>query len=100
MRLGVNDNLVILKKPFDNIEVLQLAHALTKKWYVTEQANFRLETLDKMVQERTRALEDSYADCGVPKSASPRPSGPARFLSSFKRRARIASSTSTMPFSK
>ncbi|MDR3402765.1 MAG: response regulator [Chthoniobacter sp.] len=62
VRLGVNDNLVILKKPFDNIEVLQLAHALTKKWYVTEQAHFRLETLDKMVQERTRALEDSNAE--------------------------------------
>jgi PAS domain S-box-containing protein len=62
VRLGVNDNLVILKKPFDNIEVLQLAHALTKKWYVTEQANVRLETLDKMVRERTRALEASNAE--------------------------------------
>ena len=28
--LGTSDNLVILKKPFDNIEVFQLAHALTK----------------------------------------------------------------------
>src|SRR6185436_2703201 len=36
-KLGVNENLVILKKPFDNIEVLQLAHALTKKWQVTGQ---------------------------------------------------------------
>ncbi|HEY3897710.1 MAG TPA: response regulator [Chthoniobacter sp.] len=57
VRLGVNDNLVILKKPFDNIEVLQLAHALTKKWHVTEQANLRVEILDKMVQERTAELE-------------------------------------------
>ncbi len=62
VRLGVNDNLVILKKPFDNVEVLQLAHALTKKWQVTEQANLRLETLDKMVTERTRALETSNAE--------------------------------------
>ncbi len=61
-RLGVNDNLVILKKPFDNIEVLQLAHALTKKWQVTEQAQLRLETLDKMVIDRTRALEASNAE--------------------------------------
>jgi CheY-like chemotaxis protein len=29
--LGQSDSLVILKKPFDNIEVIQLAHALTKK---------------------------------------------------------------------
>lgn len=62
VRLGVNDNLVILKKPFDNIEVLQLAHALTKKWHVTEQATVQLATLDKMVQERTKALEDSNAE--------------------------------------
>jgi PAS domain S-box-containing protein len=62
VRLGVNDNLVILKKPFDNIEVLQLAHALTKKWHVTEQAHFRVEMLDKMVRERTKALEDSNAE--------------------------------------
>jgi PAS domain S-box-containing protein len=62
VRLGVNDNLVILKKPFDNIEVLQLAHALTKKWHVTEQAHLRMETLDRMVQERTQALEASNAE--------------------------------------
>src|SRR5579862_2839764 len=62
VRLGVNDNLVILKKPFDNIEVLQLAHALTKKWHVTEQAQLRLETLDGMVRERTQALENSNAE--------------------------------------
>ena len=31
-RLGVSDKLLILKKPFDAIEVSQLAHALTKKW--------------------------------------------------------------------
>jgi len=62
LRLGVNDNLVILKKPFDNIEVLQLAHALTRKWQVTEQAQTRVETLDKMVADRTRALESSNAE--------------------------------------
>ncbi len=62
LRLGVNDNLVILKKPFDNIEVLQLAHALTRKWQVTEQANLRVESLDKMVADRTRALESSNAE--------------------------------------
>jgi len=62
LRLGVNDNLVILKKPFDNIEVLQLAHALTRKWQVTEQANIRMESLDKMVTDRTRALESSNAE--------------------------------------
>ena len=31
-KVGQPDNLVVLKKPFDNVEVQQLAHALTKKW--------------------------------------------------------------------
>ena len=41
-RLGHSDNLVILKKPFDNIEVLQLAHALTRKWTLARQSRARL----------------------------------------------------------
>jgi PAS domain-containing protein len=50
--------LVILKKPFDNIEVLQLAHAMTKKWNVTRQAANRFEDLDRLVCERTAELEN------------------------------------------
>lgn len=56
-RLQVSDNLLILKKPFDNIEVLQLAHALFRKWEVTQQANLRMDQLDKMVAERTTELK-------------------------------------------
>src|SRR5688572_4676811 len=56
-KLGNSDRLVILKKPFDNIEVLQLAHAMTKKWSVTRQATARFEDLDRLVRERTNELE-------------------------------------------
>ena len=31
-RLGLTDKLLVLKKPFEPIEVLQCAHALTRKW--------------------------------------------------------------------
>ena len=55
-RLGNSARLVILKKPFDNIEVLQLAHAMTKKWVVTRQAETKMEDLDRLVQERTSEL--------------------------------------------
>lgn len=34
--LGNRRNLAVLKKPFDNIEVLQLAEALTEKWALSE----------------------------------------------------------------
>jgi two-component system, cell cycle sensor histidine kinase and response regulator CckA len=58
-RLGKSDRLVILRKPFDSIEVLQLAHALTEKWLVTHQARHRLEDLNRLVDERTRELNES-----------------------------------------
>ncbi len=54
--LGISDNLVILKKPFDPIEVTQLAHALTSKWSSTRQARLRLEELDHLVEKRTAEL--------------------------------------------
>ncbi|MGC3979930.1 MAG: response regulator [Steroidobacteraceae bacterium] len=37
-KLGRPDCLLILKKPFDNIEVLQLAEMLTEKWRLAQQA--------------------------------------------------------------
>ena len=56
-RLGVSDNLVLLKKPFDNVEVLQVSHALTKKWLVTRQAELRFDELERMVKERSKELD-------------------------------------------
>jgi two-component system NtrC family sensor kinase len=56
-KLLISDNLVILKKPFDNVEVLQLAHALTKKWVVTRQAQVKLTELQSLVETRARELE-------------------------------------------
>ncbi len=61
-KVGVSDNIVILKKPFDNIEVLQLAHALTKKWLVTRQAQLKLDELADMVKVRTGELEKTYTE--------------------------------------
>jgi len=58
-KLGETESLVILKKPFDNVEVLQLAHTLTKKWMVTRQANARMADLDETVRQRTRELLDA-----------------------------------------
>ena len=57
--LGETDSLVILKKPFDNIEVLQLTHTLTKKWLLARQARLRLDELERLVEERTRSLEEA-----------------------------------------
>jgi two-component system, sensor histidine kinase and response regulator len=56
-KLGYSDRLVILKKPFDNIEVLQLAISMTEKWRLYQQAKLRLADLERMVQQRTLALQ-------------------------------------------
>ena len=56
-KVGRSDSVLILKKPFDNIEVLQMAHALTKKWFLTQEAKSQLLNLDKMVNVRTEELQ-------------------------------------------
>ncbi|HEX3943722.1 MAG TPA: EAL domain-containing protein [Rhizomicrobium sp.] len=58
-RLDVRDRLLILKKPFDPIEVYQFANALTTKWKMTEQAAFKMESLEQAVEERTRELSNA-----------------------------------------
>ena len=60
--LGYSDRLIILKKPFDKIEVLQLAISMTERWRLYQQAKLRLDDLEKMVQQRTVALEAVNAD--------------------------------------
>jgi two-component system, sensor histidine kinase and response regulator len=60
-RLGYSDRLVILKKPFDKIEVLQLAISMTGKWRLYQAAKLHLDDLEKLVQERTLKLEATNA---------------------------------------
>lgn len=55
-RLDARDRLLILRKPFDMIEVQQLAHTLTEKWRLTRQAASRMETLESAVASRTAEL--------------------------------------------
>jgi two-component system, sensor histidine kinase and response regulator len=61
-KLGYSDRLIILKKPFDNVEVLQLAISMTEKWRLYQQAKLRLDDLEKMVHERTVELENTNAE--------------------------------------
>jgi two-component system NtrC family sensor kinase len=58
-QLGRTDRLVILKKPFDNVEVLQLADALTEKWRTTQQAALKMSALEEAVEKRTREFREA-----------------------------------------
>ncbi len=53
------DRLLILKKPFDSIEVLQLAKALTEKWRLRQESKLTLGNLEAAVKHRTQELEES-----------------------------------------
>ncbi len=55
-RLGSSDRLLILKKPFDPVEVAQLAHTLTHKWSMQREVTRRLSDLDRLVREQTTDL--------------------------------------------
>jgi diguanylate cyclase (GGDEF)-like protein/PAS domain S-box-containing protein len=55
-KLGRSDRLVILKKPFDTIEVVQLASALTEKWRLARESRSILQDLERRVADRTREL--------------------------------------------
>src|SRR5450830_101306 len=55
-RLDCRVRLLILKKPFDSIEVCQLASALSAKWDTTHRLAQHLEQLEATVQSRTEDL--------------------------------------------
>ncbi|MBV4456873.1 hybrid sensor histidine kinase/response regulator [Pseudomonas sp. COR58] len=52
-RLQAHDRLLILKKPFDNIEVQQMANTLLTKWEMTERASIQMHHLEQLVDEGT-----------------------------------------------
>ena len=56
-RVGRNDKLLILQKPFNGIEVLQLATALGRKWDLAHEVAGQLDELSRLVDERTAELQ-------------------------------------------
>jgi diguanylate cyclase (GGDEF)-like protein len=56
-RLGQSDNLLILKKPFEPIEVLQCAGALSRKWQHERALRTHVESLEQIIVARTEKLE-------------------------------------------
>ncbi len=58
-RLGQSDQLLMLRKPFDTVEVWQLASSLTQKWQLAQQVKRQLESLTETVEQRTRELREA-----------------------------------------
>ena len=55
--MGSPERLLVLKKPFDPIEVLQLAHALTEKWSMLQSMHSHAAALESTVDEGTYELQ-------------------------------------------
>ena len=60
-KLGYRDGLLILKKPFDTMEALQLAQALTEKWWLHRQSSQKMGDLESTVAKRTQELAKSLS---------------------------------------
>lgn len=58
-RLHAHDRLLILKKPFDNIEVQQMANTLLTKWDMTERASLQMSHLEHLVDQRTTQFKQA-----------------------------------------
>jgi diguanylate cyclase (GGDEF)-like protein len=56
-RLGRSDKLIVIKKPFEPIEILQSASALSRKWQNARALKRHVEGLEGVVTDRTRGLE-------------------------------------------
>jgi diguanylate cyclase (GGDEF)-like protein len=56
-RLGRSDKLIVIKKPFEPIEILQSASALSRKWQNARALQHHVAGLERVVTDRTRGLE-------------------------------------------
>ena len=55
-RLKYNDQLLILKKPFDHLEIRQMASALTWKWQLAQDAALKVIGLERTIEDRVQEL--------------------------------------------
>ena len=55
-RLKFNDQLLILKKPFDHLEIRQMASALTWKWQLAQDIAIKVSSLERTIEERVQEL--------------------------------------------
>ncbi|MFI4877411.1 MAG: EAL domain-containing protein [Steroidobacterales bacterium] len=56
-RLGHSDKVLVIKKPFEPIEILQAASALSRKWQNARTLKSHVESLERVVNDRTKGLE-------------------------------------------
>ncbi|MCZ6801441.1 MAG: hypothetical protein O7F12_13245 [Nitrospirae bacterium] len=58
LRLPYPEKLLVLRKPFDRIEVWQLANSLTQRWNTSTQTKHEFEELAALQEERELEMHD------------------------------------------
>lgn len=61
-KLGYNDNFLILKKPFEKIEIAQMVCCLTQKWLLSQQAGHKYDRLHQEVMQISKDIIQKYGD--------------------------------------
>jgi len=56
-QLGHSDKVMVLRQPFDPIEVRQCVGALARKWQSEQTLRRHVESLEQVIEDRTRGLE-------------------------------------------
>lgn len=60
-RFGDTDRLFLLKKPFDNLEVIQLACSLSKRWNINRTVQYQLSLVKNMPSTNKVEMESSIS---------------------------------------
>lgn len=59
-KLGVTDHLLLLKKPFDSVEVKQMVLAITQKWNLTQKTRHYEDGLERTIEAQTSFISAMF----------------------------------------
>lgn len=59
-KLGVTDHLLLLKKPFDSVEVKQMVLAITQKWNLTQKTRHYENGLERTIEAQTSFISAMF----------------------------------------
>ncbi len=57
--LGESDQLLILKKPINDLELRQVVHAMIRKWQLSKQSKNVMQYMEMQIKQRTREIEEA-----------------------------------------
>lgn len=56
---SLQERLLLIKKPFDHLEILLISNALSEKWELSRLAKIKMEDMEETIKQRTAMLENS-----------------------------------------